>query len=81
MGFSRQARSTPTLISSATADVVALPGGGWSPKGDYLALIEHEGTKPLLSVVNVKRGSVAAFPVLVDTRAHWRGTLAISCCC
>lgn len=59
----------PSLISSATADVLALPGSGWSPKGSNLAVIESDGSKPLLSVLSPEGESVQAFSSTVDTRA------------
>jgi Tol biopolymer transport system component len=61
--------TTPTLISSAASSVVTQAGDGWSPNGTALAMIEHDGIRPLLSFVDIGRSQVVTFGLALDVRA------------
>ncbi len=68
------AKGEPTLISSETADAITLPAEGWSPDGAKLALLEGNGDKVLLTLVDIQQQKVITTGVTVDTRAPlvWR---------
>lgn len=59
----------PTLISSETAKVIALPVGGWAPDGTKMALLESAEDQVLLSLIDIRQQQVITSGVIIDTRA------------
>ncbi|MEW5986288.1 MAG: hypothetical protein AB1791_06610 [Chloroflexota bacterium] len=60
--------AAPILIEPAF-DLIALPTRGWSPNGSHLALIEHDGSRALLSLVNLIQFQSVALELVLETRA------------
>jgi Tol biopolymer transport system component len=59
----------PTLISSETAEIIALPAEGWAPDGTTLALLESAEDQVLLSLIDLRQQQVITSEVNVDIRA------------
>lgn len=59
----------PTLISSETAEIIALPAEGWAPDGAKIALLESTEDQVLLSLIDIRQQQVIASGVNVDVRA------------
>jgi Tol biopolymer transport system component len=54
---------------SSSSEILAVPGDGWSASSNLLALIEHDGTRPLLTLYNMAEKRPIALEFTLDTRA------------